>query len=435
MIQINVALDLYSSAVCLILFAHLVVQNRRLRPDKLRSCFILMCAFNAAMSLCDITNWTCEGLANPWNPALLWSGSLLYWLCAAPLLLAFTAYLIAFLEPRVQPNRWFWRTAVALCALHMAGCILSIWTGLFFDITEGNYYERGPLFGVSQAIPAAIYLLDVILFVRYREALLRKDFWMLSSYIILPVLAEIVQILNYGIGLLNTGVTIALLIIFISVQTDRELRLERQEKALAEARIDTMLSQIQPHFLYSVLTTIHRLCDLDPEQAKAAILDFSQFLRGNMNSLTSKTPIPFAQELDHTRNYLDLEQRRFQARLQIRYEIEVQDFVIPPLTLQPLVENAVRHGVLRRETGGTVTIRTAHSEDAWYVLVVDDGVGFDPAEQAQGDRIHVGISNVRERLAGLCGGTLELHSAPGAGTTAMITIPKGGNGHELSHSG
>ena len=78
MIQINVALDLYSSAVCLILFAHLVVQNRRLRPDKLRSCFILMCAFNAAMSLCDITNWTCEGLANPWNPALLWSGSLLY---------------------------------------------------------------------------------------------------------------------------------------------------------------------------------------------------------------------------------------------------------------------------------------------------------------------------------------------------------------------
>lgn len=96
--------------------------------------------------------------------------------------------------------------------------------------------------------PAAIYLLDVFVRQVQRSRCCARTSGCCPATIILPVLAEIVQILNYGIGLLNTGVTIALLIIFISVQTDRELRLERQEKALAEARIDTMLSQIQPAF-------------------------------------------------------------------------------------------------------------------------------------------------------------------------------------------
>ena len=162
-----------------------------------------------------------------------------------------------------------------------------------------------------------------------------------------------------------------------------------------------------------------------PQKAKAAIRDFSLFLRGNMDSLKSKAPIPFEQELSHVEHYLALEQQRFQERLHVVYEIAARDFSIPPLTMQPIVENAVHHGVLKREEGGTVTVKTEETSDAYLVTVSDDGVGFRPDMRPPDDgRTHIGIENVRGRLSALCGGTLTLHSEAGVGTTALLAIPK-----------
>ena len=145
-----------------------------------------------------------------------------------------------------------------------------------------------------------------------------------------------------------------------------------------------------------------------------------------MDSLESKAPIPFEQELLHVENYLALEHQRFQDRLKVVYEITARDFSIPSLTLQPVVENAVRHGVLRREEGGTVTIRTEETADAYLVTVSDDGLGFPDKLEGEDNQSHIGIKNVRERLRLLCGGTLTLRSTPGRGTAAAITIPKEG---------
>ena len=199
--------------------------------------------------------------------------------------------------------------------------------------------------------------------------------------------------------------------------------MERQVKELAEQRIDIMLSQIQPHFLYNSLTTIRRLCDNDPQKAKETIKDFSMFLRANMNSLKSKAPIPFEQELTHVRNYLTLEQQRFQERLNVIYDIQSEDFYLPPLTLQPIVENAVRHGVLKREDGGTITIRTSETEKGHIIIVEDDGVGIGTMDEKDG-HAHIGVENVRGRLNALCNGTLELQGKVGFGTIMTITLPK-----------
>lgn len=418
---INIALDLYSGAVCLILVCYLCCG--RGRQDKMRQYFIWMCAINLGMAVGDIPNWVFEGLARPWYPAVLWSGSLLFWVCSSLMPLAFTYYLVEYLAPRARVHRFFRRGAAVLCASAILGSLLSVWNGMFFTVTPENIYRRGDWFWLSQTLPFLMYALDVTIFIVYRRSLNRKDFRILSSYIILPLAAEVVQMLNYGVALLNTGVALGLLIIFINIQSEQELRIERQEKELAQRRMDIMLSQIQPHFLYNSLTAIRRLCDHDPQQAKTAITDFSLFLRANMDSLGSRAPIPFEQELNHTRHYLALEQQRFQARLQVVYEIGCQDFSVPPLTLQPIVENAVRHGVLRREAGGTVTIRTAETTAAYMITVADDGVGFQPVDAA-GSSSHIGIENVRSRLAALCGGALEIHSVPDGGTTVTITIPK-----------
>ena len=419
--QINIALDLYSAAVCTILCIYL--WKGRGKKDRLRFYFLLTCGFNVGISLGDIPSWGCTGLAKPWYPLAQWSGALVFWLCTTLILLSFTAYLIEYLSPKVTVHWGFWYGALVLGGLHIAGILLSTQNGMFFTITAENHYQRGSWFWLSQLIPFSIYGVDIAIFANYRKSLTWRDFRILSSYIALPLLAEAIQIMNFGIGLLSTGVSLGLLIIFINIQSERELQLERQEKELAEAQLEIMLSQIQPHFLYNSLTAIRRLCDKDPGQAKKAIQDFSLFLRANMNSLKSRAPIPFEQELLHVQSYLALELQRFQNRLQIVYDIRSVDFSLPPLTLQPIVENAVRHGVLKRQEGGTVTVRTRETASAYLVIVEDDGVGFGEPDNS-GQHTHIGIENVRSRLRTLCGGSLELESTAGVGTTVTITIPK-----------
>lgn len=200
--------------------------------------------------------------------------------------------------------------------------------------------------------------------------------------------------------------------------------MKERELELAEMRISVMLSQIHPHFLYNALTTIKGLCATDPERAEKAVDSFSAFLRGSMNSLTARELIPFSQELAHCKNYLELEQLRFGERLKVVYDLPAEDFLIPTLTLQPIVENAVRHGVTKRREGGTLWIRTRETDRGWSITVTDDGVGFDPQEKREDGDSHAGIANVRTRLSGQCGGGLTLRSEPGAGTTVEISIPK-----------
>ncbi len=200
--------------------------------------------------------------------------------------------------------------------------------------------------------------------------------------------------------------------------------------------VDILLSQIQPHFLYNTLGTISHLCRRDPAEAQKAIQEFSAFLRANMDSLKKRTAIPFEQELNHVMNYLRLEQRRFQSRLKVIYEIQASDFRVPPLSLQPLVENSVRHGILKKEDGGMVAIRTRETEDAFLVMIEDDGVGMEKAGELPdlGEHTHMGIENVRSRLRSMAGGTMEIESGDW-GTRSTLSMPKiGGERQAVSGS-
>ena len=148
-----------------------------------------------------------------------------------------------------------------------------------------------------------------------------------------------------------------------------------------------------------------------------------------MESLTDKSPILFEKELSHTQAYLQLEQQRFGNKLQVVYEIEAVDFSIPPLTLQPIAENAVRHGLMKKENGGTLRIASGENDNAFYITVSDDGVGFSQDSYKKGNSMHIGIANVRNRLQTLCRGTVQIQSEPGKGTAVTIYIPKEDDKH------
>ena len=205
----------------------------------------------------------------------------------------------------------------------------------------------------------------------------------------------------------------------------KQEKIYKLENELLQNQISIMLSQIRPHFLYNALVAIQELCLIDPETASDAVADFSMYLRGNMDSLAIKDPIPFEKELHHVETYLSLEKKRFGDRLSIAYDIKSRDFLLPVLTLQPIVENAVRHGVTMREEGGSVTVSTHETKRGAVITVKDDGVGFNSRRVPKnGERSHVGIENVRSRLVSMCGGSLAIQSKPTIGTTAVITIPK-----------
>ena len=210
----------------------------------------------------------------------------------------------------------------------------------------------------------------------------------------------------------------------ISIDHQASIKNKKLKAELEQSRIAVMLSQIQPHFLYNALTSVMDLCDRNPKQAKMAIADFADYLRGNLSSLKTENLISFQTELEHIEKYLRLEKLRFQDELEVVYDIQVQDFMLPSLSVQPLIENAVKHGVGRKVGGGTVSIRTYETENDYVICIIDDGVGFAEGEYAEGDSTHVGIENTKKRLHMMMNASLKIESIKGEGTTASILIPK-----------
>ena len=191
---------------------------------------------------------------------------------------------------------------------------------------------------------------------------------------------------------------------------------------LAESRISTMMSQIRPHFIYNTLGSIEQLCKLDPPKAGELVHNFAKYLRGNFGELDNPKPIPMSREMEHVHHYVSIENVRF-PDMTFTFEMESEDFRIPALTVQPIVENAIKHGLMKLPRGGIIRVVSYETETNYHISVVDNGVGFDTSALLD-DRKHVGLRNIRERLKVMVGGTLDIESTVGVGTKVLITIPK-----------
>jgi two-component system LytT family sensor kinase len=206
-----------------------------------------------------------------------------------------------------------------------------------------------------------------------------------------------------------------------------ERKLVEQEKALLQARMDALISQINPHFLFNTLNTISSLIRFDPDMARTVLLKLSNILRRRLKAQVHFSPL--RQELDFIDDYLDIEVVRFgRDKLQIRKEIdpETLDMVVPSMILQPLIENALRHGIAPKIEGGTITLRAMRGNSRLIVEVIDDGVGISEQRQTEVYGSGIGISNVRERLKVVYGQDflLKIDSQPGKGTTIRFEIPE-----------
>ena len=324
---------------------------------------------------------------------------------------------------------------------------LGVADALFFTlplVTDLFFYDTWLWWAAVQGIANLILLVCLI-----REYLSKpnKRRW-LCIVAILPLLAFGADLVMTALGIWKGGVVskyvfiglFAVAMTFVlriiprninAAEKAKELELQRSrleaeknivEAELKERRVAIMLSQIQPHFIYNTLGTIERMCLKDPQKAFDLVRNFSLYLRGNFSELDSVTPIRFTEELKHIEHYVNIEKVRF-PDMTIVYDVEATEFVLPALSVQPLVENAIKHGLMRLESGGTVVIRSFETPTHFCVEVKDDGVGFDPTLPLD-EKKHVGLRNIRGRLKAMVDGDLILESKPGSGTKAVVMIPK-----------
>ncbi|MEG0272320.1 MAG: histidine kinase [Hydrogenoanaerobacterium sp.] len=340
----------------------------------------------------------------------------------------FIVFVVSFLEEREPTSRKAKTTFISLFIL-----AISIWAAFILlngiqsaatmqtnhDAMRFSWAYWAGHFGW-----AAVCVLGIEFVLRCRKELKAAELLSLLSYCVFPLIALFLRFFWDGPQIfLSTSLSI--IWIHAVMQREQRVRFLEQESQLTQSRMAILLSQIQPHFLYNALTAICGLCDENPKEAKRVTAEFADYLRHNLDSLTQSKPVPFEDELEHTKVYLGIEQKRFEERLRIVYDIKRADFCVPSLTIQPLVENAVKHGIVKRKNGGTVTISTRERESCYEIIIADDGVGFDINEPQTDPDTHIGIQNVRDRLWSMCGGTLDIKSEVGKGTAATIKMPKG----------
>ena len=294
------------------------------------------------------------------------------------------------------------------------------------------------LYWVSVQILANIILLGCLI----RELVVTKgkERWLYFGAI-LPLVSFGVDVIMTDLGLWKGGVSsryiftvffvVAMVVVLKVIPNGinalskaKELETEKivLNAELTESRISTMMSQIRPHFIYNTLGSIEQLCIIDPPKAGELVHNFAKYLRGNFGELDNPKPILMSQEMEHVRHYISIENVRF-PDMTFSFEMNSDDFHIPALTIQPIVENAIKHGLMKLSKGGTIRVVSYETESHYCVSVEDDGVGFD-TDVLLDERKHVGIRNIRGRLKAMVNGTLEIESRVGIGTTVLIKIPK-----------
>ena len=300
--------------------------------------------------------------------------------------------------------------------------LTNVFTKLFF-YAENGVYIRSDLMIVSQIYQLIIFSIVFFVTLLNHHMTVREKI-AFASYCILPLVAIILQNIFKGYAIAYASIIVAVEILFFFVNVQKNIDLAKEEEKNKEAQIKIMLSQIKPHFIYNSLSAISTLITINPDKAQKSLDDFTEYLRINLSSLTEKNLIPFTDELRHIETYISLEKMRFNDRLNVIYDIGTTDFMVPPLSIQPLVENAIKHGILKKIEGGVMTLTTYETATNYIIEIKDDGIGFDINTINFDENKHFGLKNISYRINQMGGGNLNISSKIGVGTKITVTLKK-----------
>ena len=415
----NVTADLLCS-ICIPIAYFGCVRNRN-QGSLAQSIFLLMLMVNEAVLTADCATWIFNGVVK--GIVFNYIGNIGYYLGGALLLILYWIFYLG--NAPEQPGKdtitliTFGAAAAAIITL-----ILNPFLDLLFVVDEEGYYHRTSLTVLFVVLLAVIVTLEVTA-IGFNHEMKVKERVIYMIYPIVPATALIAQVFTYGFSYAYIFAFFTMFLVYTAFYMKRGEEIIEKDAELVNQKMDIMISQIQPHFVFNSLNTICYLCRTDPDKAEEATGEFAGYLRANIDSFGNKEAIPFEKEVKHTKTYIKLEQLRFQDEFDIAWKLEEMNFRLPALTLQPIVENAIKHGFKRMQTGNHLEIHSYRNGSDYIVSVVDNGCGFDENEKPDDGREHIGMANVRSRLETMCSGKLIVNSTPGEGTRVDIVVPVG----------
>lgn len=280
--------------------------------------------------------------------------------------------------------------------------VVGIMTNTFFPVSESNAdlteYFMLPIY---LAVSITGLIVNLIAVIRRRKQLSKISFIVILCYLLVPFPATI-------------------LIMELMMLFDQEEIYLKQKEEIARQKASLYVLQMRPHFIYNTMTSIYYLIDQDKDKAQQVILNFTNYLRKNFTAIANESTVPFSEELEHAQAYLYIEKVRFDGKLFIEFDTPYNEFKIPPLTLQPIVENAVKHGVDPDLEPLHIIVHTRKIKKGVEVIVEDTGPGFNNTDN---NEPHIALNNIRERLKMMCGGKLTVSARTGGGTVVSIFIP------------
>lgn len=298
--------------------------------------------------------------------------------------------------------------------------IIGQFTDVFYYVTDNNEIIRGPIFPLLIAPIVVILLFDIIGIVVIRKKI-SKGFFVAFLVYLPPMITATFLHMFFSLELLIVlaiGLWALTILVLVVIENAKEYL--NQQKEIANQNAHILVLQMRPHFIYNTMTSIYYLCEQDPLKAKQVTLDFTTYLRKNFAAIASEETIPFTDELEHTHAYLAVEQAQFEESLFVNFDTPHTSFRLPPLTLQPIVENAVKHGMIASDKPIHISVKTRKTDVASEIIVEDDGPGYQPKDD---NEPHIALNNIRQRLEMMCKATLEISSGLEGGTVVKVIIP------------
>ncbi len=331
-----------------------------------------------------------------------------------------TAYLVYCCKKELKTSAVL-RTACGLWTVFFLLLTSTFFTKHIYYITPDGQFQRGALFPLLIIPLGAIMILNLVCLIRWKGLLSRKYYHGFLIAIIPLTVVLIVHTVTDVTVLIDISTVLSAVSMFGLIMSEQIERNLRQQQEIARQRASVNVLQMRPHFIYNTLMSIYYLIAQDTEKAQKITLDFSTYLRKNFTALAKEDAIPFTEELEHAKAYLAVEQTRFEDELFVEFDTPHTFFRIPPLTLQPIVENAVKHGLDPELNPLYVTIKTRQTNNGSVITVEDTGPGF---KDGDNNAPHIALANIQERLRMICGGTLTISPRENGGTIVEVFVPK-----------
>ncbi len=357
------------------------------------------------------------------NPDLAWAGRIVSFIetfLPSILMPILTVYVLLRCGKSTRKSALFY-IVLSLCATLFVLLVVTQFTDTLYYFTQDNQFVRGKWYPVLIVPIIVLIVLNLVEIILRRKQLGKKYFIAFLIYLLPLLIVMIAQAFVSAFLFIVVAVSISALSMFGIIMADQVEQHLRQQREIDDQRARIAVLQMRPHFIYNTMTSIYYLCEQDQQKTQQVVLDFTNYLRKNFNAIASDDTISFSEELEHTRAYLAVEQAQFEDMLIVEYDTPFTRFRLPPLTLQPIVENAVKHGMdPDADEPLFISIHTEQTGSEVEITVEDNGPGFQPTDNKEP---HIALGNIRERLEIMCNGTLTISPRESGGTSVKVKIP------------